>query len=48
MTQAILKINGSVVPHRTNRRLATDYLHSDSEKAMRKYFDDYIKKIHGD
>ena len=48
MTKAILKINGRIVPRRTTRRLTTEYLHSDSEKAVTKAFDDSIKRIHGD
>ena len=38
MTQTVLKIN---------RRVATDEMHSDSEKSIRKAFDYSINKIHG-
>ena len=48
MTHAVLKIHGHVVPRQTSRRLNTEELHSDSEKAMRNAFDDSIKNIHGD
>ena len=48
MTQAILKINERIVTRWTIRRLTTEELHSDSEKAMRKAFDDSIKNIHFD
>ena len=48
MTQAVLKIDERVVPRHKIRRLATEEIHSDSEKAVRKYFDDSIKNIHGD
>ena len=48
ITQAVLNINGRVLPCRTIRRLTTEEIHSNSEKLMRKYFDDSIKKIHDD
>ena len=47
MTQAVLNINGRIVPCLTIRCLANEEIHSDSEKAMRKYFDGSIKQIHG-
>ena len=48
MTLAFLKINRRIVYPRKIRRLATEELHSNSEKVMRKDFDDSIKKIHGE
>ena len=48
MTQAVLNINGRIVPCLTIRCLANEEIHSDSEKAVRKVFDNYIKNIHGD
>jgi len=48
MSQAILKLNGRVVPRRTIRRLTVAEMNSESEIKKRKAFDDAISKIHGD
>ena len=42
MCQAVLNINGNVVPRRTVTRLTTEELHSPAEIAKRKAFDDAI------
>ena len=48
MAQAILKMNGSIVPRRTVRRLTVSELHSRSEQQKRNNFDRAIRNKLGD
>ena len=48
MTQAVLTIKGKVVPRRTCAPLLTAEIHSPSEQAKRKKFDEEILRILGD
>ena len=48
MAQAILQMNGTVVPRRSTRPLTQAEIHSPVEKAMRERFDKEIKSTLGD
>ena len=48
MTQAVLTIEGTVVPRRSVTPLTTAEIHSESEKLKRAKFDEAILAIHGD
>ena len=48
MTQAVLTINGTVVPRRSCTPLSMSELHSSVEIKKRSRFDEAIHKIHGD
>jgi len=48
MSQAILKFNGKVVPHRTIRHLTVAEMNSESELKKRTAFDEAIRILHGD
>ena len=48
MTQAVLNIKGQIIPRRTCAPLTTDEIHSPSEQAKRRKFDEEIARILGD
>ena len=48
MTQAVLTYKGTVIPHRTIRRLRVEELHSPVELEKQRLFDEVIRKKLGD